>query len=146
VKSHLCGLFAALAVVLTIGGGSLAGTAGATTGASVVIDVSVTVTSARLTIKQNEYSHSGVVRYPRGTTVHFHVKNTSHRTIRPQLRVKTGLDFVGGGKVSKITRAPRAVAPGHTGTLNVYFFFRGTFSFEAVGVGKVVASAPVAVF
>jgi hypothetical protein len=146
VKSHLSGLVLALAVPTLFVGASFAAAAHATTGAGVVIDVPVTVSSSRLTVKQNEYSHKRLVRYPRGTTVHFHIKNMSRRTIRPQIRVESGLNFVGANKVSKITRAPKAVAPGHTGTLNVYFFFRGTFSFEAIAGEKAVSSAPVAVF
>jgi hypothetical protein len=146
VKSHLSGLVVALAVIALLVGASFAAAARATTGTGVVIVVPVTVSSSRLTVKRNEYSRKSVVRYPRGTTVHFHIKNTSHRTIWPQIRVESGLNFVGGNKVSKITRARTAVAPGHTGTLNVYFFFRGTFSFEAVAGAKAVSSAPVAVF
>jgi hypothetical protein len=124
---------------------SIAGTARATTGVGVVINVPVTVRASVVTVKKNEYSTKMVARYPRGTTVHFHVRNTTSHIIWPQLRVKTGLNFVGGNKVSKITRAPHAIGPGKTASFNVFFFFRGTFAFEAVTASKVVATAPVAV-
>ena len=115
--------------------------AGATTGAGYVIDVPVTVTATKVTIKKNEFTKNGVVAYPRGTTVHFHVRNTSKKTIRPQLLVLKGLNFIGSSHIAKITKAPKSVAPGKTGTFNVYFFFRGQFSLQAVTAGKVTASA-----
>jgi hypothetical protein len=142
----------ALAVVLTaVVGAAVAGAlasrpATATTGAAYTIDVPVQVRGTILTVKKNEFTKKGIVRYPRGTTVHFHIRNATKKTIRPQLRVITGLNFYGGSKFSKITKSPKAIAPGKTGAFDVYFFFRGKLSFEAVTAGKVVASAPVGVF
>lgn len=120
--------------------------ANGTTGAAYTIDVPVQVHGTVLTVKKNEFTKKGVVRYPRGTTVHFHIRNATTRTIRPQLRVIVGLNFYGGSKFSKITKSPKSIAPGKIGAFNVYFFFRGKLSLEALTAGRVVASAPVDVF
>ena len=115
--------------------------ANATTGAGYVVDVPVTVTATKVTIKKNEFTKNGVVAWPRGTTVHFHVRNSTKKTIRPQLLVLKGLNFIGASHIAKITKAPKSIAPGKVGAFNVYFFFRGQFSFQAVTAGKVTASA-----
>jgi len=127
-------------IPLVLAVAALAPFAHATTGAGYTVDVPVSVTAAKVTIKKNEFTRAGVVGYPRGTTVHFHVRNTSKKTIRPQLLVLKGLNFIGASHIAKITKAPKSIAPGKTGSFNVYFFFRGQFSFQAVTAGKVTAS------
>jgi archaellum component FlaG (FlaF/FlaG flagellin family) len=127
-----------------LAGAALAGQL--TTGTNVVVNTPITASPAAVTIAKNEYTRGRVSRYPRGTTVHFHVKNTGNKMIRMQLKVVGKLTFFGADKLAKVTRAPRSVAPGHVGDFNIFFFYRSTFAMQETVGGKVTASAPITIF
>jgi hypothetical protein len=99
-----------------------------------------------VTIAKNEYTRGKTSRYPRGTTVHFHVKNTGKTPIRMQLKVMRQPTFFGADKLPKVTRAPRSVRPGQVGTFNIFFFYRSTFAMEETVGGTVTASSRITIF
>jgi hypothetical protein len=123
-----------------------AGAARATTIPGTVAKVPVKLGPASVSIKRDQYTKGKVSRYPRGAIVDFQLKNTSKRTIRVQIEATSKLAFFGASHVSKITRAPHALAPGQSSIFQVYFFFRASFALQELVGGKVVASAPVTVF
>ncbi|HVU76186.1 MAG TPA: hypothetical protein VHC67_01300 [Gaiellaceae bacterium] len=143
-KRHVTALLGAVVAVAALVVGIT--NAAATTGPDVIVNTAVTASPRTVVIARNEYARGSTARYPRGTVVHFHVKNTGKAPIRMQMRIASKLSFYGASKLAKVTKQPSPVSAGHTGAFNIFFFYRGKFVMEELVAGKVVALAHVEVF
>jgi len=110
--------------------------------------VPVELTGGTISVRSDKFSRQdepGVVRYPRGATVTFRVRNEGKVPLTLVLRIRSRFQFYEANilrsRATTGTLAPAAVKP-----LRATFTFRGPFEFELLRHGKVVAKRQISIF